>query len=160
MYLYLYKNHTQKTKDIEANIEEDIDMKNQFRIKNLTDPISIRDAASKIYVDNKFNDHSIIKRNARVDFNDKNHVNVRFIRVNSLTGIPEHVPTEYYVGEAKSNRPRLVRNNQDNDFNSFNLTNMNIITLDTQAVNENHVITKAYVGQFHNDYERSRRDLG
>ena len=37
---------------IESNIEEDIDLKNQFRIKNLPDPISIRKAASKNYFDN------------------------------------------------------------------------------------------------------------
>ena len=30
----------------------------------------------------------------------------------------------------------------------------------TQAVNDNQVITKAYVDQFHNDNERTRRDLG
>ena len=35
-----------RTKYLEANIEEDIDMKNQYRIKNLLDPISIREAAS------------------------------------------------------------------------------------------------------------------
>ena len=33
---------------IEANIEEDIDLKNQYRIKNIPDPISIREAASKV----------------------------------------------------------------------------------------------------------------
>ena len=32
---------------IESNIEEDIDLKNQYRIKNLPDPISIREAGSK-----------------------------------------------------------------------------------------------------------------
>ena len=37
----------------ESNIE-DIDMKNQFRSKNLKDPISIRVAASKIFVDSLF----------------------------------------------------------------------------------------------------------
>ena len=37
-----------RTNYIESNIEEDIDMKNQFRIKNVPDPISIREAASKI----------------------------------------------------------------------------------------------------------------
>ena len=31
-----------RTNYIEANIEEDIDLKNQFRIKNVSDPISIR----------------------------------------------------------------------------------------------------------------------
>ena len=49
-----------RTNYIEANIE-DIDLKNQFRIKNLPDPISIREAASKNYVDNLFNDPSIVK---------------------------------------------------------------------------------------------------
>ena len=37
-----------RTNYIESNIEEDIDLKNQFRIKNVPDPISIREAASKI----------------------------------------------------------------------------------------------------------------
>ena len=46
---------------IESNIEEDIDLKNQYRIKNLPDPISIGEPVSKSYVDNKFNDPSIIK---------------------------------------------------------------------------------------------------
>ena len=60
---------------IESNIEEDIDLKNQFRIKNLTDPISIREAASKKYVDTKFNDSSIVKNNAHIDLNDRNITN-------------------------------------------------------------------------------------
>ena len=37
-----------RTKFIESNIEEDIDFKNQYRIRNLPDPISIREAASKL----------------------------------------------------------------------------------------------------------------
>ena len=37
-----------RTNYIESNIEEDIDLKNQYRIKNLPDPISVREAASKI----------------------------------------------------------------------------------------------------------------
>ena len=46
---------------IESNIEEVIDLENQFRIKNLPDPISIREPAPKNYVDNLFNDSSIKK---------------------------------------------------------------------------------------------------
>ena len=36
-----------RTNYIEINIEEDIDLKNQYRLKNLPDPISIREPASK-----------------------------------------------------------------------------------------------------------------
>ena len=36
-----------RTNYIEANIEEEIDLKNQFRIKVSPDPINIREAASK-----------------------------------------------------------------------------------------------------------------
>ena len=46
---------------IESNVEEDIDLKNQYRTKNLSDTISRREAASKNYVDEKCRDHSIIK---------------------------------------------------------------------------------------------------
>ena len=51
-----------RTKYIESSIKEDLDLRNQFRIKNLPDPISIREAVSKNYVDNKFNDPSKKKR--------------------------------------------------------------------------------------------------
>ena len=54
----------------------------------------------------------------------------------------------------------LVRNTQDNDFNNYNLTNINSIILNKQAENDNEVITKSYVDQFHQENERSRRDVG
>ena len=54
----------------------------------------------------------------------------------------------------------MVRNIQDNDFNKFSWTNINSTTSKTQAVNDNHVITGSYVDQFHQNNERSRRDLG
>ena len=60
--LYLYKKLYSRSNFKEANIEEDIDLKNQFRIKNLPDPISSREAVSKDYVDNKFNYPSILKK--------------------------------------------------------------------------------------------------
>ena len=50
-----------RTNYIESNIEEDIDLKNQFRIKHLPDPTNIQDACSKNDVDNLFNDPSIKK---------------------------------------------------------------------------------------------------
>ena len=54
----------------------------------------------------------------------------------------------------------LVRRDRDNDFNNFSLNNISSITLNSQAVNDNEVITKAYVDQFHQENERTRRDVG
>ena len=148
-----------RTNYLESNIEEDIDLKNQFRIKNLPDPISIREAASKNYVDNLFNDPSFLKNNAHIDLNDRNITNARFIQVNQLPQIDSHLTAKLYVDNS-IDESSLVRNNKDNDFGNYNLTNINSITLNKQAENDNEVITKPYVDQFHQENERSRRDLG
>ena len=84
----------------EANIEEDIDLKNQFRIKNLPNPISIREATSKNYVDKLFNDPSINGNNAHIDVNDRNITNARFIQVNQLPQIDSHLTAKLYVDNA------------------------------------------------------------
>ena len=62
----------------------------------------MREAASKTYVDIQFNDLSIIRNTAHVDFNDKNLDNVRFIKVNRFPAIPEHLTAEIYVNQAIS----------------------------------------------------------
>ena len=91
-----------RTNYIESNIEEDIDLKNPYRIKNLPDPISIREAASKNYVDNLFNDPSIVKNNAHIDLNDRNITNCRFLSVNQLPQIDSHLTAKLYVDKAIS----------------------------------------------------------
>ena len=144
---------------IEANIEEDNNLKNQFRIKNLPDPINIREAASKNYVDSLFNDPSIIKNTEHIDLNDRNITNCRFLSVNQLPQIDSHLTAKLYV-DTEIDQPSLVRNNKDNDFGNYNLTNINSITLNKQAENDNEVITKAYVDQFNQENERTRRDVG
>ena len=73
--------------------------------------------------------------------------------------IDSHLTAKLYVDNA-IDESSLVRNIQDNDFNNNNLTNKNSFPLNTQAVNDDQVITKAYVDQFHNDNERTRRDIG
>ena len=108
---------------IEAIIEEDIDLKNQYRIKILPDPISIRETASKNYVDNLLNDPSIVKNNALIDLNDRNITNARFIQVNQWPQIDSHLTPKLHVDNA-IDEESLVRNNQDIDFNKNNLTNI------------------------------------
>ena len=101
---------------IEGNIQEDINLKNQDRIEKLPDPISIREAASKNYVDKKFNDPSIIRNTAHVDFNDKNLDNVRFIKVISMPALGKHLTASYYVDDAiyrRVHEPSLLRLDPD-----------------------------------------------
>ena len=144
---------------IEANIEEDIDLKNQNRIKNLPDPIGIREPAPKHYVDNLFNDPSILKNTVHLNLNDRNITNVRFLQVTQWQQIDSHLKPRLYVDNAVD-ESSIVRNNQHNDFNINNQPKINSITLNKQAENDSEVITKAYVDQFHQENERSRRDLG
>ena len=79
--------------------------------------------------------------------------------MNQLPQIDSHLTAKLYV-DREIDQTSLVRNNQDNDFGNYNSTNINTITLNKQAENDNEVITKAYVDQFHQENERSRRDLG
>ena len=143
--------HYLRTNFIESNIEEDIDLKNQFRIKNMPDPISIREAVPKKYVDNIFRND--------IDFDDVKLESINLVKVNYQPAVNEHLTPKIYV-DNKIDETSLVRNKKDNDFGNYNLTNINSITLNKQAEIDNEVITKAYVDQFHNDNERIRRVLG
>ena len=72
-------------------------MKNEFKIKNLIRPQENSDAVCKSYVDNLFNDSSIIKNTAHIDLNDKNTTNARFIQVNQLIQNGSHLTAKLYV---------------------------------------------------------------
>ena len=136
-----------RTNYIESNLGKDIDMKNQFRIKNLADPVTSRETASENYVDNLFSDPSIGKNNAHIDLNERNITNARFIQVNQWPKIGSHLTPKLNVDNS-IDEPSLVRNNKVNDFGNYNLTNIDRITLKTQAVKDNQVITKADVYKF------------
>ena len=89
-----------RTNYIEANFEEDIDFKNQYRIKNLPDPIDTQEVCNKNYVDNLFNDDSIVKNNAHIELNDRNITNARFIQVNQWPQIDSDLTPKLYVDNA------------------------------------------------------------
>ena len=63
-------------------MEEDIDLKNQYRTKNLPDPISIREAASKNYVD-------IIFKND-IDSKDVKLEKIKLVEVTYQPAVNEH----------------------------------------------------------------------
>ena len=136
---------------IESNIEEDIDLKGQYRIKNLPDPISIREAASKHYVDNLFNDSSIVKNTEHIDLNDRNITNARFIQVNQLPQIDSHLTAKLYVDNAISdgvNEQSLLRLDLDEK-----LTQDTIILNSTLSTPKTklEIPTKNYIDNKFND---------
>ena len=158
--LFLQKPYL-RSNSIEGNIEEDIDLRGQYRIKRLPVPKSIREACIKKYVDNMIikQYYSIIKNIAHFNLNEKKLTDARLIQIIRLPQSDSHLTAQLYADIA-IDEPSLVRNNQDNDFNYYNLTKIKSITLNTQAVKGDQVISKAYVDQFHQEDEQSRRDLG
>ena len=100
-----------------------------------------------------------MKNKTHIDLNDRNITNASFIQVNQWPQIDSLLTPKLYVDNAVE-ESSLVRNNQDNDFTNINFTNIISINLNKRAENDNKVITEAYVDQFHQQNERSRRDLG
>ena len=101
----------------------------------------------------------VFKKTPHVDFNDKNLDRVRFVKINYLTAVSQHITPKQCV-DAAIDELTLVRNNQNIDFKIFNLSIINSITLKTHSISDNSFITKAFVDQFHINNERSRRHLG
>ena len=126
----------------ESNLEEDIDLKNQNRIKKLPDSMSIREACSKNCADNLFNDPSVLKNTAQTDLKDRNNTDARLIQDNQLPQIDSLLIAKLYVDNSKD-EPSLIRKKQHNNFNKNILTKINSITLKKQAKNDKEVITKA-----------------
>ena len=140
-----------RTNYIESNIEEDIDLKNQFRIKNLPDPISIGEPVSKSYVDKKSNDPSIIKNTAHIDLNDRNITNARFFQVNQLCQIDSQSTPDIYVDNAISDaidESSLLRLDPDEKMEQDSIIPNSTLTLPKTIL---EIPTKNYVDNKFND---------
>ena len=151
---YLRRNY------IEANIEEDIDLKNQYKIKNLIDPLNLHDACNKNYVDNSIDEISLIRNNKNNDFGNYNLTNINSVTLNNQPINDNEVVTKSYVDQFHSDNERsrrdlgidfynesniLFKNNQDNDLNDKKLKNINSITNNNNPSDDNHVCNKKYV---------------
>ena len=149
-----------RTNYIESNIEEDIDLKNQYRIKNVPDPISIREVCNKNYVDNFIDEVSLVRNNRDNDFGNYNLTNIKTITLNKQAENDNKVVTKFYVDQFHQENERsrrdlgidfydesnnLVKNNQDNDFNDNKLTNINSIVINCNPTDDNHVSNKKYI---------------
>ena len=126
----------------ENNVEKGIDIKNQK--KSLPIPVVPEDAVSNSQRHEKLNDQSIRRNNANVDFTDKKMVKIRFVGVNSLLAIREHLTPNLYVDESIDG-PTLVRNIQNKFFNNRFLYNTTHISLYSQPNDDNHAATKSHI---------------
>ena len=61
-----------RIKYFESKIEEDIDMRNQYTMIKIPILVDDREAASKVFVDIKHNNASIVKNTGHANFDDKN----------------------------------------------------------------------------------------
>ena len=134
-------------------------MKNQYRIKNLPDPISIREAASKIHVDNFFNDPSIIKNTEHIDLNDRNIINARFFQVNQLRQIDYHLTAKLCVDNS-IDESSLLRLDPNETLDSDNQDSILLNSTLTSSRKMIEIPTKSYIDGLQDENERSRRYLG
>ena len=155
--LFVQKPHL-RTNYKESNREEDIDLKNQYRIKNLPDPISNTEAVSKSYADALFNDPSIVKTNAHIELNDRNITNARFIQVNQLPQIDSHLTAKLYVDNS-INESSLLRLDPDETLDLENQDSIILNSTLTSPKTKIEIPTKAYIDSLHEENERARRDL-
>ena len=110
---------------IESNLEEDIDLKNQFKILNLPNPTLLQDPATKYYVDNKtvdlvpnseFDNTTIVRTNKNNNFNGNTITGCESIYVNRDPQYDLELSTKRYT-DTLIDESSIVRNNKENIFN-------------------------------------------
>ena len=127
----------------------------------LTLPKTIIEIPRKFYVDYKFNDPSIMKNSAHVDFNEQDLDNVRLVKINSMLLVGEHLTAKYYVDNDlfySVNESSLLGLNPDE---KRKLDERNSIILSSTLTSPKTMIeipTKSYVHSLH-EINRNRREL-
>ena len=127
----------------------------------LTLPKTIFELPTKSYVDIRLIEPSIIRNTAHVDFNDKNLDNVRFVKVNSLPAVREHLTTKFYVDDAIYQRVHecsLLRLDRDE---TFKLDEHDSKIFNSTVKSPKTIIglpTKSNVDSLH-EINRNRQDL-
>ena len=135
-----------KTNYIESNIEEDIDMKNTFKIKNLPNPTLPQDPATKIYVDNEINNDTIVRTNKNNDSNGNRITGCESIYVERDPIYDLELTPKRYVTTLVE-EGTIARINRDNNFQG--VVSLNVDTtkkFDDYAIG--NVIPKYTIDEF------------
>ena len=97
----------------------------------MPDPVFIQKAASKNYVDNNFNDRSIIKTTEHINLNERNNNNAKFIQVNQLPQIDSHLTAKLYLDNTISvaiDEPSLLRLDLDEKLEQDSISLISTLT--------------------------------
>ena len=133
------KNPHLRSNYIESNIEEDIDLKNQIRIKHLPFPISIHEAASKDYVDGAIilgvKESFLLRLHPDAalklfELNEQDSILLDSTKTSPRTTL--EIPTKNHV-DNKFNDPSRIKNNALIGLNDRNITNASFIQVNQLA---------------------------
>ena len=136
-------------------------MRNQFRTKNLTIPRSIRESNRQNYVYDKFDDSIPSKNSTHLDFEGKILDDVRFVKVNSLSDIPENLTAKTYVDETISHsvdESSLLSLNPDENLKLDGEDSVILTSTFTSPKSLIELPTKAHVESL-SESSGSRRDM-
>ena len=140
---------------IESNLEEDIDMKNQFKILNLPNPTLPQDPATKYYVDNKtvdlvpnseFDNTTIVRTNKNNNFNGNTITGCESVYVNRDPQYDLELSTKQYT-DTLIDESSIVRNNKENIFNK----SISLNTDPTKQFNDyeiDNILPKSVISEF------------
>ena len=140
---------------IESNLEEDIDMKNQFKILNLPNPTLLQDPTTKYYVDNKtvdlvpnseFDNTTIVRTNKNNNFNGNTITGCESVYVNRDPQYELELSTKRYT-DTLIDESSIVRTNKDIIFNK----SISLNTDPTKQFNDyeiDNIVPKSVINEF------------
>ena len=137
---------------IESEMEEDIDMKQKFKIKNLVEPSDVNDAANKAYVDKNINESTLLRIPIYEPLTN-DYVSLK----DTVSDKVVELATTIYVKDDIS-----IKNYKTNDtIDSIDIANHDftpeIVTLPTiqhmdKKIDERSLLRIPYYENFQNDY--------
>ena len=135
---------------IESEMEENIDMKNKYYIKNLPNPIELDDGMNKRYADtnylkiSNYDNNSIVRNDRNMNFNSVTFTGLDSIYVNRDPLYDTELATKQYTDD-KFNDPSIVKNTDHVDFNDKNLDNVRFVNVNSYPAVNSHLTCKEYV---------------
>ena len=139
-----------KTNYIQTNMDEGIDLKNQFYIKNLLSAFNLDDAISKRFGDtnylkiSNYDNDSIVRNKTHINFNNITLIGLSSIYLNQDPEFDLQVSTKQYV-DNKFNDSSLMKNTDHIDFKDHNLTNVRFVQVNSYPAINSHLTCKEYV---------------